>query len=1311
MKTENITLQYDSELRFWYAAENAGHPMSLEVYCYTKRNNGDCVFSDHDFSHTDYSEVVVDLSMYSGNCIIQFNGLISDFYGQMLDDILITTMPSPVDDTPPQITNIMANPNPQCMDEFVNISCDVTDDVCVDVVKINITGPYGSSENYTMVGSYYHNASFPQEGTYEYFIWTNDTNDNRCMSSVHTFEIVNCSGEPDDLPPFEVEKQVWNGTGWADYAEVYLGQTVTFQVSICNPYDNYTIDFSGMVQDQLPDNLCYIPLSSTIYSVTGSNNYENYDELNHTVYWRKPAQIPPGDCLIFNYEAIACDCGIGVNNLTVAPEVLLPDDDTHLDQIINENGSLNISNTAIINVICVDQSELTLQKSVKVDCDTPYRTDGYVIDVDDPHWVTFNITIGSIGPFNHVVISDELPDGFVFNYTWSNMHGWAIPDEGSDGTLYWNRTNVPDGWSETIQFRADIADDVCDNVTNIAHARGMKLGTSDVYESDSVWVNVLCDEGPEYPDEGFMVIKKVKPDCNDMYYANAITFDFTDYNYVTYKIDVYSEESLLSLSVKDDLPQLYGLLFNDTYVEDDDGFLIPDTMYDFVMTDEFLFWNFTYLPANTHYTIYYCANVVGCGFYENMVNASGFYYDGGPCCPDWKYAQDTASVDIICPSGIMMDKKVSKDGIVWNDVGIDSTIGDVIWFKLKIKNLGFDPVSGVSVYDYLPSFLTLKTVVDDDHAVDLSTGNQTLHWFYQNINGTDTKVIIFKALVIDIGHGENIACVSDCQEEQWCDSVWIDVDEGIHLEKPVSQNVYNWADHINAKTGDRVWWNITISHYSLNTSLIFYNIVINDTLPDKLTYVHNSAILYHSDGWSKQVNPVKDDSLLTWDLSPIEIPAQAVLEHGERLTIIFATDIGIGAEGLLENYVNVTGRRCNNSVLFAEDNATIFISDTALMKAEKLVRKNINDDWTNEVNAEIGDIVSFNISVTNLGTFPMYKIGLWDTLPTTLEYIDGSAELVFNGTMYDCQPEKTSTNIIFWDDICTCIPSDDPFETEGTYLMPGEMATITFGVEIISAGKVTNLVFINATMYPHGIELETSDTADVNASLLPLEADAGPTKNGYIDEQIDISGSAAGGLAPYTYQWDLDNDGAYDDATGKDIQRTWNTAGSYTISLKVIDARGKNDTDSALVIISTRDPNLYGYGSLNWVDITPGDTITGTFTIRNNGDPESKLDWEITEYPDWGTWSFSPESGNDLTPEDGEITITASIDVPRQKNEEYSGIIKVVNKDDSGDTAEITITLATPKMRINPLQDLFLSFLQNHPLFEQLFYRIINQIL
>ncbi|HVQ01120.1 MAG TPA: C10 family peptidase [Candidatus Thermoplasmatota archaeon] len=106
-------------------------------------------------------------------------------------------------------------------------------------------------------------------------------------------------------------------------------------------------------------------------------------------------------------------------------------------------------------------------------------------------------------------------------------------------------------------------------------------------------------------------------------------------------------------------------------------------------------------------------------------------------------------------------------------------------------------------------------------------------------------------------------------------------------------------------------------------------------------------------------------------------------------------------------------------------------------------------------------------------------------------------------------------------------------------------------------------------------------------------------------------------------------------------------------------------------------PDLSSNGALAWADITPGDTATGTFTVSNIGDAGSDLAWRVTEWPAWGTWTFEPRIGHELTPEDGSITIAVSTVAPNQQNQEYTGQIKVVNMDDANDYHYIPVSLKT----------------------------------
>jgi len=114
-------------------------------------------------------------------------------------------------------------------------------------------------------------------------------------------------------------------------------------------------------------------------------------------------------------------------------------------------------------------------------------------------------------------------------------------------------------------------------------------------------------------------------------------------------------------------------------------------------------------------------------------------------------------------------------------------------------------------------------------------------------------------------------------------------------------------------------------------------------------------------------------------------------------------------------------------------------------------------------------------------------------------------------------------------------------------------------------------------------------------------------------------------------------------------------------------------------ICNLKIPNLQCGGSISWMDVSPGATVTGSFTVENVGDPESELNWEITSFPNWGDWTFTPENGSGLTPEDGSFIVNVSVTVPNNPDTEFFGDIKIVNSDDPSDFCEINIYLKTPK--------------------------------
>jgi PKD repeat protein len=96
-------------------------------------------------------------------------------------------------------------------------------------------------------------------------------------------------------------------------------------------------------------------------------------------------------------------------------------------------------------------------------------------------------------------------------------------------------------------------------------------------------------------------------------------------------------------------------------------------------------------------------------------------------------------------------------------------------------------------------------------------------------------------------------------------------------------------------------------------------------------------------------------------------------------------------------------------------------------------------------------------------------------------------------------------------------------------------------------------------------------TAPSDVAPAELVTEAGGSYTGTAGSPVSLSGSAIGGKPPYTYAWDLDNNGTYE-TSGKYVSHIWATAGNYTVGLRVTDYVAAIDTDTASVNITTAPP-------------------------------------------------------------------------------------------------------------------------------------------
>ncbi len=136
------------------------------------------------------AELVIDKAIPSGEYYLPI--LAIDKAGNINDTEEIFVL---IDNTPPQIMDVVANPDRQVINGTVNISCKVLDNVGIKDVKIYINFPNNFTLNQSMANIpgtsiYYYNSTYIIAGNYTYFIWANDTSGNSIYSDIYQFKIL-----------------------------------------------------------------------------------------------------------------------------------------------------------------------------------------------------------------------------------------------------------------------------------------------------------------------------------------------------------------------------------------------------------------------------------------------------------------------------------------------------------------------------------------------------------------------------------------------------------------------------------------------------------------------------------------------------------------------------------------------------------------------------------------------------------------------------------------------------------------------------------------------------------------------------------------------------------------------------------------------------------------------------------------------------------------------------------------------------------------------------------------------------------------
>jgi len=348
------------------------------------------------------------------------------------------------------------------------------------------------------------------------------------------------------------------------------------------------------------------------------------------------------------------------------------------------------------------------------------------------------------------------------------------------------------------------------------------------------------------------------------------------------------------------------------------------------------------------------------------------------------------------------------------------------------------------------------------------------------------------------------------------------------------------------------------------------------------------------------------------------------------------------------NWVDVSADAFCDEIVEDRDSATVKIEGMCM---EKEVWDKDIGAWMEETTVPQGEKVRFRILVYYYGDYKLYNIKIRDELPDCLDYADDATPE---------EPEISGDGKTLWWNL-----------SESYELYDGDSLTIEFDAiasEFNCEDPAVNWAYIIADECS-GQTLEWQDPATVYV-ICGLTADAGGPYSGEINEDIDVTGSASGGTPPYTYEWDMDGDGQYDDATGATASWQWSTPGTKTIWLKVTDDDGEDDTAYATVevILDNSPPNkptIAGPTSNLIINTKYSYDIAAT---DSDGD-------DIYFYVDWG----DGDTENWIGPYDSGETVTVN---HSWSSASTSFNIRVKAKDSYGAEGDWkTLTVQTPKTK------------------------------
>ncbi len=158
----------------------------------------------------------------------------------------------------------------------------------------------------------------------------------------------------------------------------------------------------------------------------------------------------------------------------------------------------------------------------------------------------------------------------------------------------------------------------------------------------------------------------------------------------------------------------------------------------------------------------------------------------------------------------------------------------------------------------------------------------------------------------------------------------------------------------------------------------------------------------------------------------------------------------------------------------------------------------------------------------------------------------------------------------------------------------------------------------------------TDSTSSTGTWVAPVVVGTAPLQDGFTysptspqpGDNINFTASARGGTPPYSYSWDFGNGAS---ASGASATYSYATAGSYTVTLAVIDATNRsNNTSRSLTIYSPAHPDFTLNTDQSTLNAQPGSDQSLAIVVTDIAGPSGTISFNATITPSGPQVSLNP---------------------------------------------------------------------------------------